>query len=386
MSEPLGLYLHYPFCSNHCHYCDFYKETYDADAEQRYFAALAIETSLAALHYRLRGRTLGSIYIGGGTPSLADLNLLSTWLDQVSYLFSFDSKMEFTLEVNPESANLEKLQAWKLLGVNRPVFGVQSFNPALLKRLGRVHNPVDTQRAIYQANVTGYDNFGTDLIFGLPGQTSRMMLADLAELLDLRPPHVSFYQLTVEPGTKLARQVGSGRLRLPDQDTCLAMYRGGSEKLADSGYRRYEVSSFAQPGFECRHNLGYWTGREYLGLGPAAHSFLGEERYANPASLTTYLAMLAARHLPAVRDESGLPERMAEAIMLGLRTAQGLDRRRFSQRFGRPVDECLDPRQYELLIASEHLSDNNDFLRLTERGIVLADEITRRIVRFSGPL
>jgi oxygen-independent coproporphyrinogen-3 oxidase len=377
----LGLYLHYPFCSNRCGYCDFYKEVRDPELERRYFQALTAETALTALRYGLKGRQLHSIFIGGGTPSLADLELLESWLDQVRHVFDVPGNVEFSIETNPESVSLEKLKTWQRLGVNRPVFGVQSFNSKLLRRLGRRHHPEDSQRAIYQTRALGYPNFGVDLIFGLPGQTTKMLSADLDQLLGLEPPHISFYQLTVEPGTQLAKHVAEGKLHLPDSETSLAMYRGGCERMVQAGYTRYEVSSLARPGFECRHNLGYWLGDDYLGLGPSSHSFIGGKRSSNPRDIGRWLGELEERRLPARVDETGDEERMTEAIMLGLRMAQGVNRRRFAARFGRPVDERLDPQQYRLFIRTAHLIEEDDYLRLSPDGLCLADEITRRLLK-----
>lgn len=377
----LGLYLHYPFCSNRCDYCDFYKEVHDRDLERRYFRALTTETALTAMRYGLKGRQLHSIFIGGGTPSLVDWDMLAAWLDQVRHVFDVPDSIEFSLETNPESVSLDKLKAWRSLGVNRPVFGIQSFNGKLLRRLGRRHRPADSQRAIYQTRALGYPNFGVDLIFGLPGQTVKMLSSDLDQLLGLEPPHISFYQLSVEPGTRLAERVAKGELRLPDIETSLAMYRGGCERMDRAGYSRYEVSSLALSGYECRHNLGYWLGDDYLGLGPSAHSFIGGRRSANPPDIGRWLTELEERRLPSRPDESGDEERMAEAIMLGLRMAQGLNRRRFAERFGQPVDERLNPAQYSLFIQSAHLVEEDDYLRLSPDGLCMADEITRRLLK-----
>lgn len=377
---PLGIYLHYPFCSNRCDYCDFYKEVYEVDAEREFFAALRSETDLAIDRFQLQDRHVTSLFIGGGTPSLAHLDLLAEWVAQIRSRLNVNNNAEFSVESNPESVSLPLLRSWRELGVNRPLFGIQSFDTKLLRRLGRRHRPVDSQRAIYHANALGYRNYGVDMIFGLPGQTTKMLSADLDQILDLEPPHVSFYQLTLESGTRMARTVARGRIRLPDQETSAAMYRGGVEKLAESGYDRYEVSSFARKGFECRHNLGYWVGDDYLGLGPSAHSFIDGNRFANCADLRQYVSTVNNSELPHTPDRSGPEERMAEAIMLGLRLTQGISREQFHHRFGFQVDDRLDPDQYRILIDSEHLVDSDDHLRLSADGLCLADEITRRLL------
>ncbi len=296
-----SVYLHFPFCKNRCSYCDFYKELYEPSHESRFFKALEIETRLALEQLPERGRTISTIFIGGGTPSLVNLDRLKHWLDLLRHECSFANDLEFSIESNPESISLENMEAFKQLGVNRPVFGIQSFNQKLLKVLGREHNPHDSHRAIYYANALGFKNFGVDLIFGLPDQTSRMLSDDLDQIIDLEPPHISFYQLTVEPGTPLAKMVSEGAVKMPDQELTLAMYRGGCEQLSKAGYVRYEVSSFAKPGFECRHNLQYWLGGDYLGLGPSAHSFIGGTRFMNRSSLHEYIDVLSGGE-PSARD------------------------------------------------------------------------------------
>jgi len=254
----LGLYLHYPFCKNLCAYCDFYKLPYNKTLEEDYFYALEIETSLTAEKYVNIDRHITTIFIGGGTPSLIDLELFASWLDKVKSTFTIDHDVEFSLECNPDSITLEKLEALKKLGVNRPTFGIQSFNTELLQLLDRRHNPHHSQRAVYYANALGFTNYGCDMLFGLPDQSNRMLSADLKMAVELKPPHLSFYQLTIEDGTTLAARIADGSLKIPDTDTMQTFYKIGYNQLTDAGYKRYEVSSFALPGFECKHNLGYW--------------------------------------------------------------------------------------------------------------------------------
>jgi oxygen-independent coproporphyrinogen-3 oxidase len=376
-----GLYLHYPFCHNRCAYCDFYKEQYDAAHENEFYSALTVETELAARQYGAVDGEIKSIFIGGGTPSLTDPELLSSWLDRLKSLFNVAVGIEFSIECNPESVELDSLRTLIDLGVNRPVFGIQSFHPASLRLLDRRHEPRDSHRAIYYAHALGVENIGCDLIFGLPGQNLRVLTVDLEQLIDLGPAHISYYQLTVEPGTVLAARVDSGEVRCHDNDMLHAMYRTGCEKMATAGYRRYEVSSFARPGFECRHNQGYWDGSSYLGLGPSAHSFMQDKRWANTPDLREYVRSVQAGAPACIEDPSGRKERIEEAIMLGLRTAGGVGRFQFAQRFDCEPEEYLDPRQLDLLTASGHLVRDELSVRLSDLGMNLADEITRRLVK-----
>jgi oxygen-independent coproporphyrinogen-3 oxidase len=377
---PFGLYLHFPFCRNKCSYCDFYKELYDARIEVRFFEALKIETELAAMAFAYADREISTIFVGGGTPTLANIDLFAKWLEQLRQLFHVPAGIEFSLENNPDSVTAEKLAVFKELGVNRPTFGIQSFNTQLLQLLNRKHNPTDSARAVYLTNALGYKNFGADLIFGLPKQTTRMLSDDLDAIVELDPPHISYYQLTVEPNTTLAERIRSGSLIMPDPDLSLAMYRGGCARLADAGYERYEVSSFAKPKYECLHNQRYWDGSDYLGLGPSAHSFMHGQRFANVGDVHEYVKMLGEGKRPVVADVSGTNERMVEAIMLGLRTTRGIDRHQFAVRFGRVVEDRIDQRQYELFVNSGHLIDDSGTIRLSDDGICVADEIIRRLV------
>lgn len=339
------------------------------------------ETQLMAQRYGRNGNMISTIFIGGGTPSLIDPELFTDWFNCLKDSFELSSDPEFSIECNPDSVSLELLTAFKELGVNRPVFGIQSFDAGLLKLLDRKHLRRDSYRAVYQTNVLGYHNFGVDLIFGLPGQTSGMLSSDIDELLELNPPHISYYQLTVEAETKLAQLVTMGKLRMPSDELIAAMYRGGAAKLVEAGYIRYEICSFAKSGQECRHNLGYWEGKDYLGLGPSAHSFIDGKRFANKANLSEYITILKENRLPSVEDFSGSGERMTEAVMLGLRTSRGVSYTRFSQRFGIPVEKWLDNEQYDILLESGHLIADTEGIRLAEKSICLADEITRRLLR-----
>ncbi len=338
------------------------------------------ETILASEKISQAKKKVSTIFVGGGTPSMSDMVLFDKWLILLKEYFEILPDIEFSFETNPESVTLEKLQILKEAGVTRPVFGIQSFNLKLLKLLNRRHNPYHSQRAVYYSNALGYRNFGVDLIFGLPGQTSRMLSDDIDQIIDLAPPHISYYQLTVEEGTPLAEMVRAEKVKMPDQELSLALYRGGCQRFSEAGYKRYEVSSFALPGYECRHNMGYWDGSQYLGLGPSAHSFINNQRFANTADLGAYLRSLETNTLPRIIDESGDKERMTEAILLGLRTSDGVSREQFLKRFGIDFGQVINKRQYQMLLESGHICDEANYLRLSDKGIYVLDEIVRRLL------
>ena len=377
----LSLYIHYPFCTNLCSYCDFYKIRCDADTEAAYFKALTAELALASGMIDPDDREIETIYFGGGTPSLINLSLLEKFLNELRRFFRMTAEPEFTLEINPESIDADRLNVFRELGVNRPVFGIQSFNTRLLKLLGRRHNLEDSFRAVYLTRALGFENFGIDMIFGLPRQTGKLLSDDLNSLIDLAPPHVSYYQLTVEHNTPLEKKIADGRLRLPADDLMAAMYLAINVELAQNDLHRYEVSSFAKPGFECRHNRRYWEGGQYLGLGPSAHSFIDNRRFANKPDLKTYIDMISKGIRPLVFDTDTVESRMTEAVMLGLRTTRGIDRKGFRQRFDTPLENIIDMQHLSIYMQAGLIEADAEFIKLTETGFPLADEIIRKLIR-----
>jgi oxygen-independent coproporphyrinogen III oxidase len=377
----LSLYIHFPFCRNRCDYCDFYKEPLTPELEEQYGKALLTELRLVRESLDEDNRKLETIYIGGGTPSLIDFWHFKYLISMINEYFEIDPLAEFSFEINPESIDSDKLLALRDLGVNRPVFGIQSFDNRLLKKLGRNHNNKDSYKAVYLARAVGYVNFGIDMIFGLPGQTTKKLSDDLNQLTDLTPPHISYYQLTVEDDTVLDNKVKSGKVKLPDRDLQAAMYQAINRELKDSSYIRYEISSFAIPGFECKHNLRYWEGGDFLGLGPSAHSFIGGKRFANSSDLKTYIDKLSQNERPLIFDTESVEARIIESIMLGLRTSHGIDRVKFLERFGMSVEKAIDNKQFKKLLESNLIISDDESIRLTEAGVPLADEIIRQIVK-----
>ncbi len=377
----LSLYIHYPFCRNICSYCDFYKENYDLKLEEEYFKALKTELDISVTSIESEKRILDSIYIGGGTPSLAGIGLLSDFLEDLKNRFFVKPAIEFSFEINPESIDVGKLISLQTLGVNRPIFGIQSFSTSLLKTLNRKHDLYDSFYAVYLARALGFNNFGVDMIFGLPRQTSRKLSDDLNQLVELAPPHISYYQLTVEKRTILERKISENKLRLPDDDSMAAMYRAINQELSKFGYIRYEISSYAMPGHECRHNLRYWQGGDYLGLGPSAHSFIGDRRFANIDKLNTYITTLKEGKKPLIFDSDDKNARVNEAIMLGLRTADGLDKKSFLIRFRKSFEEAVNYDNFLVMIDKKLIKSDDKSISLTETGIPVADEIISHLIK-----
>ncbi len=349
--------------------------------ETAYFKALTTELALAADTIDPDNRVIETIYFGGGTPSLINLPLFENFLTSIRSHFTIKPGVEFTLEVNPESVDADRLNAFKELRVTRPVFGIQSFNTRLLKLLGRKHVLDDSFRAIYLTRALGFENFGIDMIFGLPRQTGKLLSDDLNQLIDLAPPHVSYYQLTVEHDTILEKKIVDGRLRLPANDLMAAMYLAINMELGQYNLHRYEISSFAKPGFECRHNMRYWEGGEYLGLGPSAHSFIDNRRFANKPDLKTYIDQISRGIRPLIFDTESIESRMAEAIMLGLRTTRGINRQDFRRRFKMPLKNAIDTQNLSICLHAGLIEAGKKYMRLTESGFPLADEIIQKLIK-----
>lgn len=377
----MAIYVHFPFCTNLCSYCDFYKERFQPQATERYFRALMLETEMALSAFGHEPVDVASVYIGGGTPSLADPALLSRWISVLGSYVRFMPDYEFTIEANPESVTENFVRTVFDAGVNRIIIGVQSFAPGVLARLNRRQQTRDVYQAFYLARAAGFDNIGADLIFGLPGQRVRHVHSDIDRLAALEPQHISFYQLTVEQGTRLAREVADGTLLLANDERSAAMYLFGSHLLHDRGYRRYEVSNFANEGFRSRHNYAYWNFSPYIGLGPGAHGFVNNHRYANVADLTAYIEAVEGGHF-AVQfvEELTADQRLMEAVMLWLRTADGIDKEKLTLQFGAAGTTILDGSAAARYAASGHLIDDAGFMRLSDDGFLVADKIIADLV------
>ena len=337
--RPLGLYIHIPFCKQKCTYCDFYSLAGREDRMDAYTQALcahlALEAPRAAIH------TVDSVYFGGGTPScLGDARLVRI-LQTVRECYRLSPDTEITLEANPDSAgDVSALGRLRQAGFNRLSLGMQSACDQELRHIGRIHTASQTRAAVGAARAAGFDNLSLDLIYGLPHQTMDRWQANLTAAADLGPEHLSCYGLKVEEGTPLyARRADAD---LPDDEAQADFYLWTVEYLSQRGYEQYEISNFAKAGRRSRHNLKYWRLQEYLGFGPGAHSDFGGERFAYSRSLEDYIRGAASGAL-TFSEHRAIParERAEEWVMLGLRTAEGLDSEVFEGRFRRPFAPCL---------------------------------------------
>ena len=332
------LYIHVPFCRRKCRYCAFYSEASAPGSDAR----LASWASALLCEMRREAEALGhpslrTVFFGGGTPSLLSPSLVGAVLDAAAGLFSLDAQAEISMEANPESMNEEKARGFRLAGVNRVSLGVQALDDALLAALGRVHDKKTALSAYSALRRAGFHNVGLDLMWGLPGQSVDNWKAQLAEAAALSPEHLSCYGLMLEEGTPFFRE--RENLRLPAEEEAAAMYEEGGALLEAAGYAQYEISNYAKQGFACRHNTGYWQGEEYLGLGPAAVSCTGNERRSNVADLEAWLSAVRQGKRAASVERLGFTEKAEELVMLGLRTAQGLDLAAYRALTGRDFEK-----------------------------------------------
>ena len=364
----LGIYVHIPFCRSKCPYCDFYSE---AGARRERMEAYAGELAAQIREYAplASGRVVETIYIGGGTPTVMPRELLLGVIGAVKDSYELAVNAEFTAEANPASADSEYLSALRRVGVNRLSLGMQSSSDEELRRLGRAHKYASFLESLKAAREAGFANLSVDLMYGIPSQTRASFAASLKAALAASPEHISIYSLKLEPGTPFFER--GETLPLPGEEEERAMYFDAINALTRAGYAQYEISNFARPGFECRHNLNYWDCGEYLGFGAGAHSFFGGRRYSFKPSLTGFGGEIG-------EDGSNIG-REGEYVMLAMRRAQGIGKTAFGERFGRDFDEAYRGAM-EPFIESGHIVADGSGYRLTPEGMYVSNYILARII------
>jgi oxygen-independent coproporphyrinogen-3 oxidase len=378
-----GLYLHIPFCTQRCSYCDFYFVTTQR-THAAYVTALCAEVEHYA-HTHGGQEPVETIYFGGGTPSLLHTDEVWRILQTIHDGFDTGGVREVTFELNPEDPDLDYLRALRSFGVDRLSIGIQSFFAGDLRFMNRSHSVEDAEAIVPLARRAGFENFSVDLIFGLPDQPMEYWAANLQKAAQLEVPHLSTYALTVEERTPLHKQIERGLVIPADDDTMTDRYRFTMDYLREHGYEHYEVSSFARPGARALHNHNYWNHSNYLGFGPSAHSFwwkgLPAHRWANVRNIKQYEAFLSQRQVPLEgRDALGLDTLANEYIMLGLRTRDGLDLDRLEQRYG--ADLLLEKVEELAWLESKGYIEpiRNSLVRLTDPGFCVIDTITSNLL------
>ncbi|MFT5193336.1 MAG: oxygen-independent coproporphyrinogen-3 oxidase [Cellvibrionaceae bacterium] len=395
-SQKVSLYLHIPFCTYRCSYCDFNTYTTLGDVQSEYADALAAEVAYAGQAGQLgqNKKKVQTIFFGGGTPSVMSHADLSKIFDSINQNFDIDADAEITLETNPETIDLDYMRGLNALGVNRISFGAQSALTEDLAVLGRQHSFDTVVTGVDLARQSGIDNLSIDLIYGVPGQTVASIEKTLDAVLPLGLPHLSLYCLTVEPGTPLHREVNSGRIPPPDPDLAADQYDAVSERLDKAGMNHYEISNWAISEHESRHNLAYWYNAEYLGLGAGAHGHAGGHRYHIVRRPRTYIRrmtensgeQLAYPLTPAVAENNVIDptDEIADTIIMGLRLLkEGLNSDQFSARFGVPIQEMHGETISDLIelgLLTWQDGANGQALLLTEKGRFISNQVFHRFI------
>ena len=367
-NSPMEIYIHIPFCIRKCDYCDFLSGTSGPEEQADYVQALLREIQAVE---EGEGRSVSSIFIGGGTPSVLDERLLGDILREIRNRFKMEEDAEITIEVNPGTANIGKLQAYREMGINRLSIGLQSPEDRELKILGRIHNYGQFLETYQEARTVGFDNINIDLMSAIPDQTYEGWVKNLRTVAELEPEHISAYSLIVEEGTPFAAR----KLNLPDEDTEYNMYEATAQILKEYGFEQYEISNYARKGRECRHNVGYWTRQDYLGFGLGASSLYGKERFANTADMKKYLEN--SKNPEKIREKEPSLTRedeMAEFMFLGLRMTKGISKADFQRCFGCTIEsvygEVLE--KYESM---ELLVEKDGRIFLSREGIHVSNSI-----------
>ncbi|OGG43805.1 MAG: hypothetical protein A3F84_20110 [Candidatus Handelsmanbacteria bacterium RIFCSPLOWO2_12_FULL_64_10] len=366
----LGLYVHIPFCASRCPYCDFAFVVGRGHLSARYADAVGREIRERVAKEFSGQVRFDTVFFGGGTPTAVTASEIARILDAAASVAGLAQSAEITVEANPGAVDAGKFRDLRRLGVNRLSLGVQSFDDDELRLLGRTHTSAEALRAYDAARQAGFENVSLDLIFALPGQTETAWQAHLDRAVGLGMEHISTYNLTVEPGTEFGGRLRRGRLTPLPEETQAAMYGAAIDRLTDAGYLHYEISNFARPGLCARHNLGYWEGSDYLGVGMSAHSFIVGRRTWNVRGLTRYLERIEGEGVAVAGQETLSPsERQTEAVLLGLRRVQE----------GVPVERILDHRggrrRIDRLIADDLIERIGGRARLTRKGLMVADAI-----------
>jgi len=379
-----GIYAHIPFCIRKCPYCAFNSASAPPEGipEKRYIACLSRELSAAVKREGIIGPP-ATVYLGGGTPSLLSPSAVAVFLHAIEESLGKGAR-EVTVEANPDTLTLPKLEGYRAAGVNRLSIGFQSFDEAGLLALGRTHAVETSIKAFEMARQAGFRNIGIDLIFGTPGQTLQGWEASLNKAVDLAPEHISLYGMTIEEGTPFYRRYGPGKKGLPGEEAEAQMLLGAIRVLKGAGYRHYEVSNFALPGFESAHNTLYWKGNPYIGLGAGAHSYLPwpnwGRRWWNVAPADEYMDRVERGLDPAEgKEDLSRKEAMTESMMLGLRMiGSGIDGEAFKERFGIYPAEALTG--LDVLVKDGLVEKRGESVFVTRKGLLVLDEVAVRLL------
>ncbi|MGO2891142.1 MAG: radical SAM family heme chaperone HemW [Enterococcus devriesei] len=372
MTQSTSAYIHIPFCEHICYYCDFNKVFIEGQPVDDYIEALLKEARLALVKNPVK--EMATVYVGGGTPTSLSAAQLDRLLSGLREILPFDQG-EFTVEANPGDLSADKLTVMKNYGVNRLSMGVQTFDDRLLKKIGRKHTAQDVYDTIHLLEEKDFRNVTIDLIYALPGQSLESFRDTVAKALALDLPHYALYSLILENQTMFMNWVRRGKMQLPEQEIEAQMYSETIEAMEKVGRKQYEISNFAIPGFESKHNLVYWNNQNYFGLGAGASGYLGNRRYKNRGPIQHYLKALAADQLPMLEEEVlTRKEQIEEELFLGLRKILGVEKRVFAERFGQSLTEVYGP-VIEQLKAQNLLVESDTRIHLTKQGLFRGNDV-----------
>lgn len=366
-----GIYIHIPFCKQACYYCNFHFRT---NLRLKKPMLLAIEKELQLQQNYLQGAKIKTIYFGGGTPSLLEVEEINAILIAIKKIFVSTDVQEITLEVNPDDLTKDKLAAWQAIGINRLSVGIQTFNDELLRSLNRAHDAAQAITSLRMITEVGFSNFSVDLIYAIAGQSAEMLKKDLAFATQFQPTHISAYCLTIETDTVFGHWLKTGKIQMVDEETAAQQFHTVVETLAEKNYEQYEISNFSLPGFYAQHNTSYWTKDHYLGIGPSAHSYNGTSRQHNIAHNQQYINDLESGTIPSTEEVLSIADHINEYIMTSLRTCWGCSMRYLQATY--QYDFLSIHFSYIKQITNLQLAYiKGDTLFLTQAGKLLADKI-----------
>lgn len=376
--KEIGVYIHVPFCKAKCSYCDFNSYSGKENMVKLYFDALKKEIALSA--EALKGLSIKSVFIGGGTPSLVETEFIYEVLKELDKITSIDSEAEISIETNPGTLTYDKLYAYKNMGINRLSIGLQAADDELLLKLGRIHSTKEFYNNYELSLKAGFDNINVDLIFGIPGQTIENWTNTLNLCLRINPSHLSCYSLKIEEDTVFGKMLDAGKLEPVEDEMDREMYHETIRILGNIGYKHYEISNFARDGLECRHNLIYWNAEEYIGYGAGAHSYFTGVRYNNEYSVEKYIEKICKNQ--NIRENESyidMNESMSEYMLLGLRLIDGVSLEKFRERFNQNIPDAFKE-SINMLSQKGLVMNDRGIVKLTSKGLDLANEVFMEFV------
>ena len=381
--KKIGIYIHIPFCMQKCYYCDFCSYAGKLEMQNKYINSLLKEIDEIKNKNEYQ---INTIYIGGGTPSVIDAELIQKLIKKINSSFNISNSAEVTIEVNPGTVNEEKIKKYKESGINRISIGLQSAKDELLKVIGRIHNYNDFENAYNIIAESGFSNINVDVMIGLPSQTIEDVEDTINKIIGKNPTHISVYSLIVEPGTIIESMINSGKYKLPDEDVERKMYWLVKHVLEQNGYIQYEISNFAKEGFKSKHNSDCWDQKEYIGLGAAAHSYINATRYSNTSNLEEYIENIEKNQFLKniqIHEKQDKVDMMKEYMIIGLRKISGINVNSFMQKFKcNPLvifeEQINKMKNLNLLQVDNNL--DNCYIKLTDKGIDFANIVWEEFI------